>query len=474
MQAFRNMSYKKRTTMLKQPALLTHSLQLPSDSRLLSSDFTFGVATAAFQIEGGATSRLKNIWDTFCDKPGAIKDHSNGLTACDHFSLWEQDIDLIASLGVDAYRFSISWPRVIDKQGQLVKDGVDFYNNILDKLQAKNIKAYVTLYHWDLPQHIEDMGGWLNRQTAYLFQNYVDLISKAFGNKVFSYATLNEPFCSAYLGYEIGVHAPGLIGPEYGKKAAHHLLLAHGLAMQVLQKNCPTALNGIVLNFSPCHSLTENPADLAAAKLADQHFNQWYIRPVLEGAYPDLINQLPHAHRPDIVEGDLAIISAPLDYIGVNYYTREIYQAETQQGFQKVMDKPLPLTDMGWEIYPQGLSELLLDLHRTYKLPPILITENGAAMPDKIINNTVNDRQRLDYYQSHLLAVDDAIRQGVDIRGYFAWSLMDNFEWAEGYVKRFGIVYVDYATMKRTIKASGLAYRNLLNSRPHRVSHSIG
>lgn len=448
-----------------------NALQLPANSKMLSSDFTFGVATAAFQIEGGATSRCKNIWDTFCEKPGTIKDHSNGLVACDHFHLWEQDIELIASLGVDAYRFSVSWPRVMDEQGQLVKAGIDFYKKILNALESKNIKAFVTLYHWDLPQHIEDAGGWLNRQTAYLFRDYVDIVTQEFGAKVFSYATLNEPFCSAYLGYEIGVHAPGLSSPAFGKKAAHHLLLAHGLAMQVLRKNSPDTINGIVLNFSPCHSLSHKPEDVAAAKLADQHFNHWYIRPIIEGEYPDLLNQLPKQHQPDIVDGDLAIISAPIDYIGVNYYTREIYQADGQQGFQKVMTKPLPLTDMGWEIYPQGLTELLLNLNLRYKLPPILITENGAAMPDEMINEVVNDQQRLAYYQSHLLAADEAIKQGVDIRGYFAWSLMDNFEWAEGYAKRFGIVYVDYTTSKRTIKASGQAYRNLLNSRLHRLTH---
>tara|TARA_R110002167_G_scaffold84295_8_gene229250 strand:+ start:13678 stop:15060 length:1383 start_codon:yes stop_codon:yes gene_type:complete len=459
--------------MLSENQVEQTTLQLPADSKLLVSDFTFGVATAAFQIEGGASTRLKSIWDTFCEKPNTIRDQSNGLIACDHFHLWEQDIELIASLGVDAYRFSISWPRVMDKEGKLVQEGIDFYLKILTKLHSKNIKAFVTLYHWDLPQHIEDNGGWLNRQTAFLFRDYADKVSKALGDKVYSYATLNEPFCSAYLGYEIGIHAPGLKSAKYGKKAAHHLLLAHGLAMQVLAKNSPNSLNGIVLNFSPCHSLSAKPEDVNAAKLADQHFNQWYIRPIIEGQYPDLINSLDYAHRPDIVDGDMAIIASPIDYIGVNYYTREIYQSDLENGFQKVANKPLPLTDMGWEIYPQGLTELLLDLHLTYNLPPIFITENGAAMPDVIIDNEVNDQHRLDYYQTHLLAVDNAIKQGVDIRGYFAWSLMDNFEWAEGYVKRFGIVYVDYATSKRTLKASGKAYRDLLNSRLHRLPQAI-
>ena len=446
-------------------------LLVPNDSPLLSPDFIFGVATASFQIEGGASERLESIWDRFCKTPGTIKDNSNGLVACDHYHLWQQDIELIASLGVDAYRFSISWPRVIQQNGQLNAQGIQFYLNILDSLLAKNIKPYVTLYHWDLPQYLEDEGGWLNRDTAYQFQHYVDLVSQAFGDKVYSYATLNEPFCSAYLGYEIGVHAPGLKSPEYGKKAAHHLLLAHGLAMQVLAKNSPNSLNGIVLNFSPCHSLTNNSQDIQAAQLADQHFNHWYIKPLIEGQYPVLIDEIPTEHKPDILPGDMQIIAAPMDYIGVNYYTREIYQTDMQNGFEKVTQKPLPLTDMGWEIYPQGLTELLLDLHNTYKLPTIYITENGAAMPDTLVDNKVDDQDRLSYYQTHLMAVDSAIRQGVNIKGYFAWSLMDNFEWAEGYVKRFGIVYVDYANLQRTIKASGHAYRDFITSRPHINNH---
>jgi beta-glucosidase len=448
-------------------------LLVPNDSPLLSPDFTFGVATASFQIEGGASARLESIWDRFCELPGAIKDNSNGFVACDHYHLWEEDIELIASLGVDAYRFSISWPRVMLQDGQLNEQGLGFYLNLLDGLLAKGIKPYVTLYHWDLPQYLEDQGGWLNRDTAYQFKHYVDLVTQAFGDRVYSYSTLNEPFCSAYLGYEIGIHAPGLKSPKYGKKAAHHLLLAHGLAMQVLSKNSPNSMNGIVLNFSPCHSLTDNAQDIKAAQLANQHFNHWYIKPLIEGQYPALIDAIPIDHKPDILDGDMQIISAAMDYIGVNYYTREIYQTDMQNGFAKVTEKPLPLTDMGWEIYPQGLTELLLDLHNTYQLPPIYITENGAAMPDKLIDNNVDDQDRLSYYQTHLMAVDSAIRQGVDIKGYFAWSLMDNFEWAEGYVKRFGIVYVDYQTQQRTIKTSGKAYRDFVSCRPHLINHEV-
>jgi beta-glucosidase len=440
-------------------------ISLPATSSLQNVDFTFGVATAAFQIEGAAESRLECIWDTFCATPGKIKDASNGLVACKHYELWQQDLDLIESLGVDAYRFSISWPRVIKRDGSLSPLGVDFYIKILDSLKKRGIKAYVTLYHWDLPQHMEDQGGWLNRQTAYLFRDYVDQITKAFGSRVYSYATLNEPFCSAYLGYEVGIHAPGLMGIAKGKRAAHHLLLAHGLAMQVLEKNSPNSLNGIVLNVSPCFAATDSAEDQAAARLVDQRTNQWFAQPLLEGRYPALFDELDAADRPPVEAGDMAIIAHKLDFLGVNYYTREMVAYDDQLGTKKVYPDDLPLTDMGWEVYPQGLTEILVYLDKQFELPPIYITENGAALPDGYADGEANDVRRVAYFQSHLEAVHQAIEQGVNVQGYFAWSLMDNFEWAEGYVKRFGIVHVDYVTQKRTIKASGFAYRDFIGQR---------
>ena len=367
----------------------------------------------------------------------------------------------VDSLNVDAYRLSISWPRVITESGELNPKGVKFYSDLIDALRAKNIKVFATLYHWDLPQHLEDKGGWLNRETAYKFAEYADLISKAFGNKIHSYATLNEPFCSAFLGYEIGIHAPGIIGKEYGKKAAHHLLLAHGLAMQVLQKNSPDSLNGIVLNFTPAYPASNSPEDIAATSFADDYFNQWYIKPIFDAAYPDILSQLPVENHPDIHPGDMEIISTPIDYLGVNFYTRAIYKACKDEVFEQ-LPAPAPITDIGWEIYPKAFTELLTSLNKLYDLPPIYITENGAAMADTIENEQVDDQNRIDYYQAHLNAVNDAMNLGVVVNGYFAWSLMDNFEWAEGYLKRFGIVYVDYESQKRTIKKSGLAYKALI------------
>ena len=438
--------------------------KLPENSPMLSKDFTYGVATASFQIEGGYEDRLPCIWDTFCATPGKIADNSDGKQACEHYKLWKQDIDLIESLGVDAYRLSLSWPRLITLDGELNEKGLNFYIGILDELKRRNIKAYVTLYHWDLPQHFEDNGGWLNRETAYYFEHYVDLVSKALGDRVYSYATLNEPFCSAFLGYEAGIHAPGKVGIEYGKKAAHHLLLAHGLAMKVLAKNSPNTKNGIVLNFTPCYSETEQEQDKAATQYADDYFNQWYIKPIMDGSYPEIIEQMPDIQKPDIREGDLEIISHPIDFLGINFYTRAIYRHHDDMIFEQ-LDPPAPRTDIGWEIYPQAFTDLLTSLNNTYDLPPIFITENGASIDDIIEDGEVNDIRRIDYYQNHLLALNNAIEQGVNVEGYFAWSLMDNFEWAEGYLKRFGIVYVDYETQERTIKSSGLAYKALITNR---------
>ena len=445
--------------------LIYMNITVPKNSQLGSKDFIFGVATAAIQIEGGADHRLESIWDRFCAIPGAIRDGSNALVACDHYNRWQEDVELIEHLGVDAYRLSISWPRVMDRSGQLSKTGVAFYVNLLDRLNAKDIKPFVTFYHWDLPQHLQDSGGWLNRETAIKFRDYVDLVSKEFGDRVYSYATLNEPFCSAYLGYEIGIHAPGITGQQYGKKAAHHLLLAHGLAIEVLAKNSPNSLNGIVLNFSPCYSRTDTPEDVEAAKLADINLNQWYIEPLLNGRYPDLLETLPDDHKPDIQEGDMALISHAIDFIGINYYTREFYQKGPSAGYEKAESPMGQKTDMGWEVFPQGLTDLLDSLNKQYELPPVYITENGAAMRDTIKNGVVDDADRVAYYQSHLQAVDNAINRGVDIRGYFAWSLLDNFEWAEGYAKRFGIVHVDYKTQKRTVKASGKVFGEFLKQR---------
>lgn len=441
-------------------------LTLPADSALLKKDFLYGVATASFQIEGGIDSRLPCIWDTFCDTPGKIVDSSDGKIACDHINRWREDIELMEEIGVDAYRFSVSWPRVMNQDGTLNSEGVAFYIDLLDVLNEKQIKPFVTLYHWDLPQYLEDKGGWLNRDTAYQFAEYAELISQAFGNRVHSYATFNEPYCSAYLGYEVGIHAPGKASKEFGRKAAHHILLAHGLGMQALNRNSPDSLNGIVLNFTPCYSATENADDVAATDLADQYINQWYVKPLFDKSYPDILSKLPDSQKPEIHEGDMDIISQPIDFLGINFYTRLTYSAPVEVGeFYTEHAHLEPQTDIGWEVYPKAFSDLLVRLNQLYSLPPIYITENGAAIADDIVDGEVHDTQRIDYYNGHLNALNDAIELGVVVSGYFAWSFIDNFEWAEGYLKRFGLVYVDYTTQQRTLKHSALAYKNLLAER---------
>lgn len=432
---------------------------------MLTSDFVFGVATSSFQIEGNAEAREPCIWDTFCAEPGRIKDGSNGLIACEHVKHWQADVELIASLGVDAYRFSVSWGRVINAKGKVNQAGLQFYIDLVDALNSKGIAAHMTLYHWDLPQYLQDQGGWLNRETAYRFADYAEVMVKALGNKVASYATLNEPFCSAYLSYEAGIHAPGLKNRKQGRQAAHHLLLAHGLALPVLRKHAPQSEHGIVLNFSPCFAASEKPADIAAAQLAHSYHNLWYLQPLLTGTYPDLTPQLSEEDLPEVAPGDMDLIAKPIDFLGVNYYTRTVFR-DKNGWFSDVPPTQPPLTTMGWEIYPQGLTEILVQLKRTFaNFPPVYITENGAAFADELVNNAVHDDARIDYYQKHLLAVHNCIEAGLDMRGYFAWSLLDNFEWAEGYTQRFGIVYVDYTTQKRTLKDSAKALRAFWKAR---------
>jgi beta-glucosidase len=440
-------------------------LVLPDAIRALGGDFTFGVATSSFQIEGARELRLDCIWDTFCAQQGTILDQSNGDTACDHYSLWKQDLSMLIELGVDAYRFSIAWPRVVEKDGTLNEVGIQFYENILNFLKQHGKQAFITLYHWDLPQHLEDEGGWLSRDTAYAFADYVGLVVNRLGDQADAYITLNEPFCSGYLGYEIGVHAPGQTTQKAGRQANHILLLAHGLAMQKIRQHAPSVPAGIVLNIHPSYPDSASSADQKAAQMASDYLFHWYLTPILTGAYPALLDNLPCDVQPEVFTGDMDIISGKIDFLGLNYYTRAVYRSTNDGWFEEVERNDYPKTEMGWEITPHAFTDLLIGLHQRYVLPPIYITENGAAMADQLESGKVVDVQRIDYFQTHLNALADAIEAGVDIRGYFAWSLMDNFEWALGYSKRFGIVYVDYVTQDRILKDSALAYRDMLYSR---------
>lgn len=445
---------------------MMEQFQLPLGSKMRDPQFVFGVATSSYQIEGATKEggRCDSIWDTFCRTPGKVDNGDTGDIACDHYHLWEQDIEMIHSLGVDAYRLSIAWPRILPEEDSVNAQGLAFYERIIDKCHALGMKVYVTLYHWDLPQYLEDRGGWLNRETAYKFAHYAEVVSRYFGNKIDVYTTLNEPFVSAFLGYRWGMHAPGVVGESEGLLASHHLLLAHGLAMPVLRKNAPDSLHGIVYNATPFYP--ESDKDEGAAMYKDAANYHWFMDPVLKGSYPELILEREYAHKPMVLEGDLEIISAPVDYIGINYYSRGVVRFDENGDIESVPQTNSEHTHIGWEIYPQGLTDLLVRIKSRYtNLPPIYITENGAAGNDQCIEGKVDDEQRQRYFQAHLLALDKAIESGVNVHGYFAWSLMDNFEWAFGYVQRFGIVHVDYQTQERTLKQSAIAYRNMLLAR---------
>ncbi|CAH0528847.1 GH1 family beta-glucosidase [Vibrio hippocampi] len=447
--------------------------QIPADSKLIEPNFVFGVATSSYQIEGGVREggRTPSIWDTFCRKAGVVNNFDNGDVACDHYHLWQHDIAMIADLGVDAYRLSVSWSRILPQDGVVNPQGLEFYSNIIDECHRKGLKVYVTLYHWDLPQYLEDKGGWLNRETAYKFAQYADVVSQFFGHKIDVYTTLNEPFVSAFLGYRWGIHAPGVKGDKQGFQAAHHLMLAHGLAMPVLRRNAPNSLHGLVVNVCPAYPV--NSTDVAAAEFKAADGYLWFIDPVFTGQYPEVVCKKLVEYMPLILEGDMEIISAPLDYLGINYYSREVIGTNPDGQPEIAPQTEAEHTFIGWEVYPRGLTDVLVLLKQRYaNLPPMYITENGAACDDEQEGGVIHDDQRIAYYQTHLTALDEAIRQGVDIRGYFAWSLMDNFEWAFGYSQRFGIVHVDYQTQERTLKNSALAFRGMLKQRKKTISSS--
>ncbi len=425
-------------------------------------DFVWGVATSAYQIEGAAQADGKgpSIWDDFCRVSGSIADASNGDTACDHYHRWREDLDLIASLGVDAYRFSVSWPRVQPTgAGAFNAKGMDFYEQLVDGLLARGVQPHLTLNHWDLPAALQAQGGWAARDTVHRFVEYAQAVAQRVGSRVASITTHNEPWVVATLGHEMGVFAPGIKNRAVAMQVSHHLLLSHGLALQALRaRGCPAAL-GIVLNLSPVGPATGQAEDAAAARLEDGRLVRWYMDPLFRGTYPqDVLDHLG-ANAPQVQPGDMAHIHTPMDFLGLNYYTRSVVSAS---GSWDAKTSGHALTDMGWEIYPHGLTELLLRLHRDWKVPPLYVKENGAAFKDQRVGDRVYDAARTDYIARHIAAVGEALRQGVPMAGYMVWSLLDNFEWASGYEKRFGIVHVDYATQQRTAKDSALWYAEFL------------
>jgi beta-glucosidase len=460
----------------------------PADELRFPPDFVWGAATASYQIEGAvdADGRTPSIWDTFSRIPGAIVDGDTGDVACDHYRRMPEDVALMRELGLGSYRFSVAWPRVRPDGGPVNQAGLDFYRRLVDELLAAGIEPWLTLYHWDLPQALEDAGGWTNRDTALRFAEFALTVHDAVGDRVPTITTLNEPWCSAFLGYTGGQHAPGRQEGAAGLVAAHHLLLAHGLAVAALREQGARADLGITLNFTVADPHDpDDPADVDAARRIDGLHNRLFLDPLLRGSYPaDVVEDtadLTFAGRPwlDVVrEGDLSLIGAPIDALGVNYYHGDAVSGRPQQPPMDGVRHPeravlspypgaeqasfagrdLPVTGLGWEVQPEGLTRLLVRLRDDYAPPPMYVTENGAAYPDTAVDGVVDDPERRAYLEAHLRAMHAAMDAGVDVRGFFQWSLLDNFEWAYGYGQRFGIVYVDYATQRRIPKASALYY----------------
>ncbi|HKM43240.1 MAG TPA: GH1 family beta-glucosidase [Limnochordia bacterium] len=427
-------------------------------------NFVWGVATASYQIEGAVDKdgRSESIWDRFSRTPGKVLNGDTGDVACDHYHLYKKDVALIKDLGVDSYRFSLAWPRIVPAgRGGVNQKGLDFYKRLIEELLSQGVAPAVTLYHWDLPQVLEDEGGWLNRDTAKYFADYAMVAFEELGDVVTSWITLNEPWCSAFLGYGNGEHAPGKKDFPSHLRAAHTLLLGHGLALQgYRQLNLPGEI-GITLNLAPQYSASSNPQDLEATKKADGFQNRWYLDPIFKGSYPADMEEQINFVRPAVQPGDLELISQPNDFLGINFYSRGLVAAD-KNGQPQGQKPQRSVTAMGWEVYPEALYELLVRVHQDYGPIPLYVTENGAAYEDTLDEGRVRDTQRQSYLEQHFAQAAQAIEAGVPLKGYYVWSLLDNFEWAFGYDRRFGIIYVDFETQERILKDSALWYQSFL------------
>ncbi len=418
--------------------------------------FIWGAATASYQIEGAAREdgRGESIWDRFSHAPGRVRNGETGDVACDHYHRYRDDVALLAGLGLNAYRFSVSWSRVLPTgTGTVNPAGLDFYDRLVDELLAHEIAPFVTLYHWDLPQALEDAGGWPVRATAEAFGDYAGIVAGRLGDRVRSIATINEPWVAADHGYRTGMHAPGRSDPFAAIAAAHNLLVAHGLGMQAIRSAAPRTSAGIVLNLAPIHPASNHPLDLEAAAAEHNWLNRWYLDPLVGRGYPEAPAWAAGHARADIRGGDMELIAAPLDFLGVNYYSRNRARSPILPPLGPAGD-PVERTGIGWEVYPAGLGEILdFVVARTGALP-LFITENGAAYPVSE-SEPARDPARVSFLRRHLAVAHQALERGVPLRGYFVWSLLDNFEWAQGYGPRFGVVHVDYETQERRIRDSG-------------------
>ena len=431
-------------------------------ARRFPAGFLFGTATAAYQIEGGhdADGKGPSIWDTFCRRPGAISTGETGDIACDHYHRWREDVGLLRGLGCNAYRLSISWPRVLPVgSGAVNEAGLAFYDRLIDELLANGVRPFVTLYHWDLPQALQDKGGWSAPETVEAFGRYADVIARRLGDRVRDWITLNEPEVVAYAGHYVGVHAPGIRDFRTAVLVSHHLLLAHRAAAAAIRAAHRDSRVGIALNLSPCDPASDTPADAEAAVRMDGYLNRWFLDPLFGRGYPtDMVD----LYRP-YGNWELNGYDGRLDFLGVNYYARRVVRASSDGPLRgERVDPEGEHTAIGWEVHPASFRRLLVRLHREYAPAQLYVTENGAAYDDMVVDERVNDSARVSFLTRHFDAAAGAVADGVPLRGYFIWTLMDNFEWAHGTSKRFGIVHTDYLTQRRRVKASGEWYRRLI------------
>lgn len=442
--------------------------------------FVWGVATSSFQIEGATEEggRGESIWDRFCTQKGAIQDGSDGKKACDHYHLYKDDVAMMARLGMQAYRFSVAWPRIFPKgYGKVNEAGLAFYDRLVDALLEKGIDPYVTLYHWDLPQALQDRGGWPSRDTAKAFTEYADVMSRRLGDRVKSWITHNEPWCVAVLGHQAGEHAPGHKSISETLATSHHLLLSHGWSVPVIRGNVPDAEVGITLNLLPGCAASPSEADEDAWRRLDGTFNRWFLDPLYGKDYPaDIVEDylrdgtLKSSSLPFVEAGDMATIAVETDFLGINYYSRAVVRSDkipekSNAPVEVVVPADAERTDMDWEVYPEGLYELLRNVHRDYEPKALMVTENGAAYGTAPGDDgKIHDEKRRRFLEEHFVAAHKAMAEGVPLKAYFVWSLMDNFEWAFGYEKRFGIVWVDYKTLERIPKESARWYAKVIEA----------
>jgi beta-glucosidase len=439
-----------------------------------SPDFRWGCSTSSYQIEGASTQdgRGESIWDRFCANPQTIADRSNGAIACDHYHRWPQDLDIAHQLGTNAYRFSIAWPRIFPHgRGKPNQLGLDFYSRLVDGMLERNLEPWCTLYHWDLPQTLQDQGGWASRETVSAFETYADVVSRCLGDRIKHWMTHNEPWCTAFLGNYEGCHAPGNRDLKTALQVCHNVLVSHGSVVPAIRSNSNASKVGIALSLHPLRAGSELPQDIAAKVRHDGLRNRWFLDPLHGRGYPADIVDLLGANAPVVADGDLALIATPTDFLGVNYYFPEVVvdaPGEGMVGTRVIESNNVERTAFGWEVSPQGMVDLLARIAADYKPQAIYITENGSTYDDVVtLSGTVEDIQRRTYLQRHLLALREIVQRGIPVKGYFAWSLLDNFEWAMGYIRRFGLTYVDFETQRRILKSSGQWYAEFLKDEEH-------